>query len=86
MVEVKNGDTFQGMLESIDKFMNIKISEAIQTSKDGLDFFHCKELFIKGTSLKYFRLVITILIIIFKVEAALDKAIEESNICNISNN
>jgi small nuclear ribonucleoprotein (snRNP)-like protein len=32
-VEVKCGDTYNGKLELIDKFMNIKMGEVIQTSK-----------------------------------------------------
>lgn len=56
-VEVKSGDTFNGILEFIDKFMNIKLLTVIQTSKDGETFHSFKEMMIKGNSIKYFRLV-----------------------------
>lgn len=33
MVELKSGDTYNGFLEDLDKFMNIKLSEVIFVSK-----------------------------------------------------
>lgn len=33
MIEVKSGDTYTGTLENIDRFMNIKLIDAIMTSK-----------------------------------------------------
>lgn len=33
MVELKSGDTYNGILEDIDKFMNIKLSEVTFTAK-----------------------------------------------------
>lgn len=33
MVEVKSGDTYSGTLETIDKFMNIKMNNVTMTSK-----------------------------------------------------
>ena len=33
MVEMKSGDTYNGKLENIDKYMNIKLSDVTFTSK-----------------------------------------------------
>ena len=33
MVEMKSGDTYIGTLETIDKFMNIKLNDVVFTSK-----------------------------------------------------
>jgi len=33
MVELKSGDTYNGVLENVDKFMNIKIKDVILASK-----------------------------------------------------
>lgn len=33
MVELKSGDTYNGVLEDIDKFMNIKLTDVTFTSK-----------------------------------------------------
>jgi small nuclear ribonucleoprotein (snRNP)-like protein len=33
MVELKSGDTYNGVLESIDKLMNIKLKDVIFSSK-----------------------------------------------------
>lgn len=33
MVEVKSGETYNGILRGVDRFMNIKIGEAVLTDK-----------------------------------------------------
>ena len=35
-VEIKSGDTFNGMIELVDKFMNVKLLNVIHTSKVNL--------------------------------------------------
>jgi small nuclear ribonucleoprotein (snRNP)-like protein len=35
MVDLKNGETINGTLDIMDKFMNLKINNAVITSKDG---------------------------------------------------
>ena len=57
MVDLKNGETLEGTLDCIDKFMNLKIKNAILTSKDADKFFNEPEVYIKGTCLKSIRLV-----------------------------
>lgn len=34
-VEVKNGDTYNGRMDNVDKYMNIKLTSAIHTNKEG---------------------------------------------------
>uniref|UniRef100_A0A914XZT0 U6 snRNA-associated Sm-like protein LSm4 n=1 Tax=Panagrolaimus superbus TaxID=310955 RepID=A0A914XZT0_9BILA len=55
LIELKSGETYNGHLVSVDTFMNIHIRDAICTSKDGDVFHRLKELFIRGTSIKVFR-------------------------------
>jgi U6 snRNA-associated Sm-like protein LSm4 len=38
LVELKSGDTYNGILDGIDKFMNIKLSKVIFSSKDSTKF------------------------------------------------
>ena len=68
MVDLKNGETLNGTLESIDKFMNLRIKNGVLTSKDGKQFLKEPEVFIKGNSLKGIRLV----------EGLLDKALKDA--------
>ncbi|KAM3129470.1 RNA processing protein [Paramecium bursaria] len=71
-VEIKSGDTFNGMIELVDKFMNVKLLNVIHTSKDGQQFVQLNEMYIKGSSIKSFRLQ----------SATIDKALEEAEIYN----
>ena len=56
MVEVKSGETFNGILKGIDKFMNIKLADAILTDPKGELFHSIKEVYIRGNTIKYFNL------------------------------
>ena len=51
MVDTKNGESYDGILEGCDHFMNLKLSEVIITSANG-DFSKAKELFVRGNSIK----------------------------------
>uniref|UniRef100_A0AC35F6Q5 U6 snRNA-associated Sm-like protein LSm4 n=1 Tax=Panagrolaimus sp. PS1159 TaxID=55785 RepID=A0AC35F6Q5_9BILA len=55
LIELKSGETYNGHLVSVDTFMNIHIRDAICTSKDGDVFHRVPEIFIRGTSIKVFR-------------------------------
>lgn len=57
MVDLKNGKTINGTLKQIDKFMNVKIENATVTSKEGNTFHKANEVFIRGNSIKYIKLV-----------------------------
>ena len=56
MVELKSGETYNGTLRGVDKFMNIKMEEATLSDKSGLVFHSVKEVYIKGSMIKYFTL------------------------------
>lgn len=56
MVEVKTGDTYNGILMGVDKFMNIKLADAILTDSKGEKFHQIREVYIRGNTLKYFTL------------------------------
>jgi len=55
LVELKNGETFNGHLVNCDNFMNITLREVYQTSADGDRFWKIKECYIRGSTIKYLR-------------------------------
>ncbi|TMW69486.1 hypothetical protein Poli38472_001642 [Pythium oligandrum] len=55
LVELKNGDTYNGNLVNCDTWMNINLREVICTSKDGDRFWKMPECYIRGNSVKYIR-------------------------------
>ncbi|PVZ96863.1 hypothetical protein BB558_001717 [Smittium angustum] len=67
LVELKNGETYNGHLEKCDNFMNLMLREVIQTSVDGDRFWRWSEMNIRGNTIKYFRIP----------DPVLDKAKEE---------
>ncbi|KZV78548.1 Sm-like ribonucleo protein [Exidia glandulosa HHB12029] len=55
LVELKNGETFNGHLVNCDNFMNITLREVYQTSAEGDRFWKLKECYIRGSTIKYLR-------------------------------
>eukprot|EP00897_Mesotaenium_endlicherianum_P002211 jgi/Mesen1/2017/ME000148S01120 len=55
LVELKNGETYNGHLVSCDTWMNIHLREVICTSKDGDRFWRMPECYIRGNTIKYLR-------------------------------
>ncbi|KAK7691973.1 RNA processing protein [Cerrena zonata] len=55
LVELKNGETFNGHLVNCDNFMNITLREVYQTSPEGDKFWKLKECYIRGSTIKYLR-------------------------------
>eukprot|EP01134_Creolimax_fragrantissima_P003632 CFRG3632T1 len=53
LVELKNGETYNGHLVSCDSWMNIILREVICTSKDGDRFWRLPECYIRGNTVKY---------------------------------
>ena len=51
MVQIKNGDYINGILENVDFFMNLKIKDRIYNNKEGTNFFKAKEIFIRGSNI-----------------------------------
>ncbi|KAK2705981.1 hypothetical protein QYM36_016113, partial [Artemia franciscana] len=56
LVELKNGETYNGHLVSCDNWMNICLREVICTSKDGDRFWRIPECYIRGSTVKYMRI------------------------------
>ncbi|VDN58520.1 unnamed protein product [Dracunculus medinensis] len=56
LVELKNGETYNGHLVTCDGWMNIHLRDAICTSKDGDRFLKMHEVFIRGSTVKYLRI------------------------------
>ncbi|KAJ8490146.1 hypothetical protein ONZ51_g2473 [Trametes cubensis] len=50
LVELKNGETFNGHLVNCDNFMNITLREVYQTSAEGDRFWKLKECYIRGST------------------------------------
>ncbi|EIM85121.1 Sm-like ribonucleoprotein [Stereum hirsutum FP-91666 SS1] len=61
LVELKNGENFNGHLVNCDNFMNITLREVYQTSADGERFWKVKECYIRGSTIKYIRVPETLL-------------------------
>lgn len=56
LVELKNGETYNGHLVSCDNWMNINLREVICTSRDGDRFWRMPEVYIRGVNIKYLRI------------------------------
>ena len=56
LVELKNGETYNGHLVSCDNWMNINLREVICTSRDGDRFWKMNECYIRGSTIKYLRI------------------------------
>ncbi|KAI9475038.1 hypothetical protein BX667DRAFT_469461, partial [Coemansia mojavensis] len=56
LVELKNGETYNGHLEKCDNLMNITLREVIQTASDGDRFWRLSESYIRGNTIKYLRI------------------------------
>lgn len=56
MIELKNGETYNGHLVSCDNWMNISLREVICTSRDGDKFWRMPECYIRGSTVKYLRI------------------------------
>ncbi|CAB3405665.1 unnamed protein product [Caenorhabditis bovis] len=56
LVELKNGETYNGHLQACDSWMNIHLRDVYFTSKDGDKFFKMTEVYIRGSTIKYLRI------------------------------
>ncbi|XP_067625254.1 uncharacterized protein [Eurosta solidaginis] len=56
LVELKNGETYNGHLVSCDSWMNINLRDVICTSKDGDRFWRMPECYVRGSTIKYLRI------------------------------
>lgn len=55
-MELKNGETFNGVLASCDNWMNINLREVICTSREGDRFWRMSECYVRGPMIKYLRI------------------------------
>ena len=51
-MELKNGETLNGLLINCDNFMNITLREVYQTNPDGDRFWKLKECYIRGSTVR----------------------------------
>jgi U6 snRNA-associated Sm-like protein LSm4 len=56
LIELKNGEAYNGTLVNCDQWMNICLSDVICTAPDGDRFWKLSECFIRGTTVKYIRI------------------------------
>ncbi|XP_002167952.2 probable U6 snRNA-associated Sm-like protein LSm4 isoform X1 [Hydra vulgaris] len=56
LVELKNGETYNGHLVTCDNWMNINLREVICTSRDGDRFWRMSQCYIRGSTIKYLRI------------------------------
>ncbi|CAI4224626.1 unnamed protein product [Auanema sp. JU1783] len=60
LVELKNGETYNGHLQSCDSWMNIHLRDVIFTTKDGDKFYKMSEVYVRGSTIKYLRIPETV--------------------------
>ena len=53
LVELKNGETFNGHMILCDNFMNLTLKEVYQTAADGLKFWKMAEAYIRGNHVRF---------------------------------
>ncbi|GAM22208.1 hypothetical protein SAMD00019534_053830 [Acytostelium subglobosum LB1] len=53
MVELKNGETYNGILVNCDNWMNINMKTIVRTSKDSDKFWKLQSCYIRGNTIKY---------------------------------
>ncbi|PXF49727.1 putative U6 snRNA-associated Sm-like protein LSm4 [Gracilariopsis chorda] len=70
LIELKNGETYNAKLHSMDLWMNMSLTDAVRTSRDGNDFWHVPQLYIRGNTIKYIRVPELVLGIVEEERAA----------------
>ena len=58
LVELKNGETFNGHLVNCDNFMNITMKEVYQTSADGMRFWKMAEGYVRGSHVSLYSVAV----------------------------
>jgi U6 snRNA-associated Sm-like protein LSm4 len=53
LVELKNGETYNGHLVSCDNYMNVNLSDVTVTSRDADRFYKVDSVYIRGVQIKY---------------------------------
>lgn len=55
LVELKSGEAYSGVLAECDGWMNIRLRDAVLTSKDGDRFWRVPDCYIRGNNIKFVR-------------------------------
>ncbi|KAH7128527.1 hypothetical protein B0J11DRAFT_504995 [Dendryphion nanum] len=55
LVELKSGETLNGLLVACDTWMNLTLKEVIQTSSSGEKFMRLPEIYVRGSTIKYLQ-------------------------------
>jgi U6 snRNA-associated Sm-like protein LSm4 len=55
LVELKSGEAYSGVLGECDGWMNIRLRDAVLTSKDGDRFWRVPDCYIRGNTIKFIR-------------------------------
>ena len=55
LVELKSGEAYSGVLAECDGWMNIRMRDAVLTSKDGDRFWRVPDCYIRGNNIKFIR-------------------------------
>ena len=50
LVELKSGETLNGLLVNCDTWMNLTLREVVQTSSDGDKFWRLPEIYVRGST------------------------------------
>lgn len=61
LIELKNGETYNGKLANIDLWMNVSMRQVVRTSRDGDEFWSLPEVYVRGNTIKYLRIPDTVL-------------------------
>lgn len=56
LIELKNGETLNGDLVNCDSWMNLTLSNVIQTSALGDKFLQIPEIYVRGNHIKFMRI------------------------------
>ncbi|KAG9199571.1 RNA processing protein [Epicoccum nigrum] len=73
LVELKSGETLNGLLVNCDTWMNLTLREVVQTSADGDKFMRLPEIYVRGSTIKYLRVPDEIIEVV-KEQQAKDQA------------
>ncbi|KAG7392219.1 RNA processing protein [Phytophthora boehmeriae] len=84
LVELKNGDTYNGHLVNCDTWMNVNLREVICTSKDGDRFWKMPECYIRGNTIKYIRVPNEILDMTAKRIAGVAVEVEAASVAEVA--
>jgi U6 snRNA-associated Sm-like protein LSm4 len=70
LVELKSGEAFSGVLAECDGWMNIRLRDAVLTSKDGDRFWRVPDCYIRGNNVKFIRVPEEVVDVAARAESA----------------